>query len=71
MNLSLYKVIVKSPLYEDKFDIRAINLQQASKQAKIKFGRKYKVMGSNVKVSLQECDLANHIEEILKKFVED
>lgn len=71
MELNVYKVLVRSPLYQSKFDIRAKDLQDASRQAKIRFGKKYKVMGSQVKVSLQECDLVNHIEEILNKFVEE
>lgn len=67
MNLKVYKLTAKSDLYKTNYTIRAQNLQEASKQARIKFAKNYKVFGDNVKIGLQQTDLANHIDEILTK----
>lgn len=67
MNLKVYKLTAKSDLYKTNYTIRAQNLQEASKQARIKFAKSYKVFGDDVKISLQQIDLANHIDEILTK----
>lgn len=67
MNLNVYKLIVTSDLYKTHYIIRAKNLQEASKQAKVKFAKSYKVFGDNVKISLDPSDLSNHIDEILNK----
>lgn len=67
MNLKVYKLTAKSDLYKTNYTIRAQNLQKASKQARIKFAKSYKVFGDDVKISLQQIDLANHIDEILTK----
>lgn len=67
MNLKVYKLTAKSNLYKTNYTIRAQNLQEASKQARIKFAKSYKVFGDNVKIGLQQTDLANHIDEILTK----
>lgn len=67
MNLNVYKLIVTSDLYKTHYMIRAKNLQEASKQAKVKFAKSYKVFGDNVKISLDPSDLSNHIDEILNK----
>lgn len=67
MNLKVYKLTAKSDLYKTNYTIRAQNLQEASKQARIKFAKSYKVFGDNVKIGLQQTDLANHIDEILTK----
>lgn len=67
MDLKIYKLTAKSVLYKTNYTIRAQNLQEASKQAKIKFAKSYKVFGDSVKIGIQENDLANHIEEILGK----
>jgi len=67
-DLKIYKLIVKSDLYIKSYDIRAENLTEASKQAKIKFAKSFNQIGSNVKVSLDPSDLKNHINEILEAF---
>lgn len=67
MNLKVYKLTAKSDLYKTNYTIRAQNLQEASKQARIKFAKSYKVFGDDVKIGLQQTDLANHIDEILTK----
>lgn len=67
MNLKVYKLTAKSDLYKTNYTIRAQNLQEASKQARIKFAKSYKVFGDDVKIGLQQIDLANHIDEILTK----
>lgn len=65
MDLKIYKLIAKSDLYIAKYEIRAVDLKEASKKAKVKFAKSYKVFGNNVKVSLEPSDLSNHIDEIL------
>lgn len=65
MGLQSYKLTAKSNLFIQNYDIQAKNLQEALKQVKIKFARKYNELGSNVKVSLQHCDVPNHIDEII------
>lgn len=67
MILNVYKLIVSSDLYKAHYVVRAKTLNDASKQAKIKFAKSYKVFGDNVKVSLDPSDLSNHIDEILNK----
>ena len=63
MELKVYKLTATSELYKTNYTIRAKDLQDASKQAKIKFAKQYKVFGNNVKIGLQHCD----IDEILSK----
>lgn len=70
MDLNVYKLIATSDLYKTNYTIRAQNLQEASKQARIKFAKSYKVFGNDVKISLQQTDLVNHIDEILTKLYE-
>ena len=65
-DLKVYKLKVKSDLYIRSYEVRAENLSEASKQARIKFGKSFNQVGSNVKVSLDPSDLKNHIEEILQ-----
>lgn len=67
-DLKIYKVRVISDLYIKHYDIRAESLSDASKQARIKFGKSFNQVGSNVKVSLDPSDLKNHINEILEAF---
>lgn len=62
-----YKLIVKSNLYKAYYNIRAENLQEASKQAKIKFAKSYHVFGDKSKVALDPSDLRNHIDEIISQ----
>lgn len=71
MDLNVYKLIVTSDLYKTHYTIRAKNLQEASKQAKVKFAKSYKVFGDKAKVSLDKADLGNHINEILEKLYEE
>ena len=66
MDLKIYKLTAKSDLYKTNYTIRAQNLQEASKQAKIKFAKSYKVFGDSVKIGIQENDLANHIDTLEK-----
>ena len=66
MNLNTYTLIIKSKLYKATYNIRAINIKEASKLAKIKFSKSYKVFGDEVKVSLSPDDLKNHIDEIMQ-----
>lgn len=66
MELKNYKLIAKSDLYQATYNIRAVNITEASKQAKVKFARSYHVFGDNVKISLSPDDLRNHIEEIMQ-----
>ena len=65
LELQTYKLIVKSDLYKTRYVIRAIDLKDASKKARVKFSRAYKVFGDKVKVSIDPSDLENHIQEIL------
>ena len=67
MELKVYKLTATSELYKTNYTIRSKDLQDASKQAKIKFAKQYKVFGNNVKIGLQHCDISNHIDEILSK----
>jgi len=67
MNLKVYKLTAKSDLYKTNYTIRAQNITEASKIAKVKFAKSFKVFGNNVKIGLQQIDLANHIDEILTK----
>lgn len=65
MDLKSYKLIAKSSLYQATYNIRAISLTEASKQAKVKFARSYHVFGDDVKIGLSPDDLRNHIDEIM------
>lgn len=67
MNFNVYKLIATSDLYKTNYVIRAKNLSEASKLARVKFAKSYKVFGDNVKISLDPTDLKNHIDEILDK----
>ena len=67
MNFNVYKLIATSDLYKTNYAIRAKNLSEASKLARVKFAKSYKVFGDNVKISLDPTDLKNHIDEILDK----
>lgn len=68
-DLKVYKVQVKSDLFVKTYEVRAENLSEASRQARIKFGKTFNQIGSNIKVSLDPSDLKNHIDEILQKLV--
>lgn len=67
MNFNVYKLIATSDLYKTNYVIRAKNLSEASKLARVKFAKSYKVFGDSVKISLDPTDLKNHIDEILSK----
>lgn len=67
MNFNVYKLVVTSDLYKTNYVIRAKNLSEASKLARVKFAKSYKVFGNSVKISLDPTDLKNHIDEILSK----
>lgn len=67
MNFNVYKLVVTSDLYKTNYVIRAKNLSEASKLARVKFAKSYKVFGDSVKISLDPTDLKNHIDEILSK----
>lgn len=67
MNFNIYKLVVTSDLYKTNYVIRAKNLSEASKLARVKFAKSYKVFGDSVKISLDPTDLKNHIDEILSK----
>ena len=67
MNFNIYKLVVTSDLYKTNYVIRAKNLSEASKLARVKFAKSYKVFGGSVKISLDPTDLKNHIDEILSK----
>lgn len=67
MNFNVYKLIATSDLYKTNYVIRAKNLSEASKLARVKFAKSYKVFGDSVKISLDPTDLKNHIDEILDK----
>ena len=64
MEMQTYKLIAKSNLYKTRYVIRATNLKEASKQAKVKFAKSYHVFGDNVKIGLDPDDLTYHITEI-------
>ena len=70
MELKVYKLKVTSDLYIQKYDIRATDLKDASKKAKVKFAKSYHQFGDKVKVSLRTEDVANHIEEIMHTIYE-
>lgn len=65
MELKIYKLNAKSDLYKTTYVIRAANIQDACKQAKVKFAKSYHVFGDNVKIGLEPDDLSNHINEIM------
>ena len=65
MEQHIYNLVAKSDLYKAQYNIRASSLLEASKLAKIKFAKSYRVFGNNVKISLDPGDLKNHIDEIL------
>lgn len=67
MDLQIYKLIASSTLYKQSYTIRADCLQNAAKQARVKFAQKYKVFGDDVKIGLDKSDLKNHIDEIMAK----
>lgn len=67
MNFNVYKLIATSDLYKTNYVIRAKDLSEASKLARVKFAKSYKVFGDSVKISLDPTDLKNHIDEILDK----
>lgn len=67
MDLKVYKLIAKSDLYKVNYVIRATSLQDACKQAKVKFSKSFKVFGDDVKVGLNTDDIKNHIDEIFGK----
>lgn len=66
MDLKVYKLTASSDLYKTDYIIRAQSLKEASKQAKVKFAKSYKVFGDNVKIGIQKNDLSNHMDEILQ-----
>ena len=43
MNFNVYKLIATSDLYKTNYVIRAKNLSEASKLARVKFAKSYKV----------------------------
>ena len=65
MEQHIYNLVAKSDLYKAQYNIRASQLLEASKLAKIKFAKSYRVFGNNVKISLDPGNLKNHIDEIL------
>lgn len=65
MELNIYRLTVTSNLYKADYIIRAVDIKEASKKAKMKFAKQYNVVGKEVKVSLNTNDIKNHIEEIL------
>lgn len=71
MELQTYKLVAKSDLYTARYTLRAPNMQDACKKAKIKFARSYNVFGDKVKIGLEPKDLKNHIEEILSMLHKD
>lgn len=64
--MKTYLLKVMSSLYIKHYKISATNLKEACKKAKIKFGKEFNYLGSDVKVSLEQKDLTNHIDEILE-----
>lgn len=66
MELKIYKLNAKSDLYKTTYTIRAKSLQDACKQAKVKFAKSFHVFGDNVKIGLEPDDLSNHINEIME-----
>lgn len=64
MELSYYKLYVKSDLYEERMTIRAESLSEASRLARVKFSKKYNIF-NNIKIKLDYSDIRNHIDEIL------
>ena len=62
----LYKLKVTSDSFIKRYDIKASSLTEASKQARIRFGKDFNQVGSNVKVSLDPSDLENHFQEIIR-----
>ena len=67
MELKTYKLTATSNLYKTTYTIRATDLSDASKKAKVKFAKDFKVFGDNVKIGLDHSDIKNHIDEIIEK----
>ena len=63
--MKVYKLNVKSDIYANTYTVRADNLSEASKLAKVKFTRQYKYF-KNIKVGIAKDDIKNHIEEIME-----
>ena len=61
------KLYEKLVLLREKDSLYTLSYEEASKQARIKFAKSYKVFGDDVKIGLQQIDLVNHIDEILTK----
>lgn len=70
MELKMYKLKATSDLYIQNYDIRATDLKDASKKAKVKFAKSYHQFGDKVKISLRPEDVSNHIEEIMHTIYE-
>ena len=70
MELKMYKLKATSDLYIQNYDMRATDLKDASKKAKVKFAKSYHQFGDKVKISLRPEDVSNHIEEIMKSIYE-
>lgn len=64
MGFKIYKLKVSSKNFIKNYEVYAKDLEDASKQAKVKFAKDFNEIGSNVKISLQQQDINNHIEEI-------
>jgi len=62
--MKYYILIVTSNLFIKHYNIKAYNLQDAIKRAKVKFAKQFKIF--DVKVQLEADDLKNHINEILE-----
>ncbi len=62
-----YVLNVNSDNFKTSYIIKANNLDEASKKAKVKFIKQFKEF--NVKVGLNPKDLHNHINEIFEKFM--
>lgn len=67
MEMKTYILTATSNLYKTTYILKAKDLSDASRKAKIKFAKDFKVFGNNVKIGLDISDVKNHIEEIMDK----
>lgn len=68
--MDTYMLIAQNENFVKRYVVKANSLVEASKKAKVLFGKDFNVIGKQVIIKLNPKDLANHIDEIMEKFIE-
>lgn len=68
--MDTYMLIAQNENFIKRYAVKATSLVEASKKARILFGKDFNSIGRQVIIKLNPTDLSNHIDEILEKFVE-